>query len=280
MPITKIATSTGHGPLGLIFWQLLFVPLSLVPVLLWRGKGFRFQRRHFLLITVIAFAGTIVPNSFSYVAISHLPAGVYSIVISLVPMSAFVIAVLWRNEAFSWLRLLGVALGLAAILLIIGPQASLPDPAAWIFVLVGAVATLCYGFEGNYIARFGLGGLDAVEVLFFSSLLGAAIALPLAVGTGQFIDLTEPWGRAEVALVVLSVLHATAYSGYMWLVGRAGVIFTAQISYPVTLFGLMGAMIILGERYSGYIWVALALVLVGLFLVQPSIAQAKEERDA
>lgn len=280
MPMTKIATSTGYGAMGLIFWQLLFVPAFLVPLLLWRGKGFRVARRHLALLFFIALFGTIIPNSFSYVAISRLPAGVYSIVISLVPMSAFLIAVLWRNEVFSWLRLCGVFLGLGAILLLIAPEASLPEPAAWVFVLVGAVATCCYGLEGNYIARFGLGGLDAVEVLFFSSILGAIMALPLAVGSGQFIDLTQPWGRAEMALVALSFLHAIAYSGYMWLVGRTGPIFASQISYPVTLFGLSGAMLILGESYSGYIWVALMLVMGGLFLVQPGMREAKEELDA
>ncbi len=29
------------------------------------------------------------------------------------------------------------------------------------------------------------------------------------------------------------------------------------------------SMILLGESYSGYIWLALALVMIGLFLVQP-----------
>lgn len=280
MPLTKIATSTGHGALGLIFWQLVFVACFTCPILLWQGRGFRARRRHLLLFFVIALSGTLIPNSFSYVAISHLPAGVYSIVISLVPMSAFVIAVLWRNESFAWVRLGGVILGLSAILLMIAPEASLPDPSAWVFVLVGAVATLCYGFEGNYIARFTLDGLDPIEVLFFSSLIGCVLALPLAMGSGQFIDLSQPWGRAEWALVAVSAMHTIAYAGYMWLVERAGPIFASQISYPVTLFGLLGAMVILDERYSGYIWLALALVLIGLALVQPRGAVAKEDRDA
>jgi hypothetical protein len=37
----------------------------------------------------------------------------------------------------------------------------------------------------------------------------------------------------------------------------------------VTGFGVFWAMLLLGESYSGWIWAALALMLMGLFLVQP-----------
>ena len=269
MPLTKIATSTGHGVFGLIFWQLIFVALALSLVQLVRWRRPMVRPRHLFLLLVIAYVGTLIPNSITYISIRNLPAGVYSIVLSLVPMSAFAIAALMGNEPFASRRLWGLLLGLTAVLLIIGPEASLPAPGLWVFVLLGAGATVCYGFEGNFIARFGLGGLGPVEVLLFSSVVGAVFAMPLAVATGQFIDLTAPWKSAEWALLGLSVMHAMAYVGYIWLVGRAGAVFAAQISYPVTLFGVLGSMLVLGETYSGWIWLALVIMLAGLFLVQP-----------
>jgi drug/metabolite transporter (DMT)-like permease len=59
------------------------------------------------------------------------------------------------------------------------------------------------------------------------------------------------------------------YSAYVWLVGRAGSVFAAQVSYLVTGFGVLWSMALLGERYSGYVWAALALMFAGLALVQP-----------
>ena len=38
-PLGKIATTTGHGPFGLIFWQLVVCVLVLGGLSLWRGKG-------------------------------------------------------------------------------------------------------------------------------------------------------------------------------------------------------------------------------------------------
>lgn len=269
VPFTKVATSTGHGIFGLIFWQMVFVAMALTLVVLVQRQKTNLGMRHVWLLVVIASLGTLIPNSFSYLAVSRIPAGVHAIIMSLVPMFAFAIAMAMRNEVYVPKRLGGVALGLVAVLLIIGPEASLPEPGMWIFVLVGAIATVCYGLEGNYVARFGLDGLTATEVLLFSSILGAVIILPVTLATGQFIDLTQPWAAPEYALIALSFLHAIAYVGYIWLVGQAGAVFAAQISYPVTLFGVIASMLILGESYSGWVWLGLIVMLIGLFLVQP-----------
>jgi drug/metabolite transporter (DMT)-like permease len=100
-------------------------------------------------------------------------------------------------------------------------------------------------------------------------LVGTVITLPLALLTGQFIDPRGPWGAPDGAIVASSLLHAAAYVAYVWLVGRAGPVFTVQISYFVTLFGVTWAMLFLNESYSPYFWAALAVMLGGLALVQP-----------
>jgi drug/metabolite transporter (DMT)-like permease len=123
--------------------------------------------------------------------------------------------------------------------------------------------------ESSVVARWGLGGLDPVQTLCGASLVGTLITLPLALATGQFIDPRGPWGAPDAAIVGSSLLHAGAYVAYVWLVGRAGPVFTVQISYFVTLFGVTWAMIFLNESYSPYFWAALAVMLAGLALVQP-----------
>jgi len=95
------------------------------------------------------------------------------------------------------------------------------------------------------------------------------ITLPLAIGSGQFINPFRVWAAPEWALVMSSAIHVVVYAGYVWLVGRAGAVFAVQVSYLVTGFGVAWAMTLLGESYSHYIWAALALVMTGVFLVQP-----------
>lgn len=268
-PLAKIAVSEGYGHFGLVFWQLAIGASFLGVITLIRGTGLPTGRRHLRLYSIIALLGTVLPNSASYQAAVHLPAGVIAILLSLVPMFAFPVALALAVDRFSWPRLLGLVCGLLGVIAIVGPETSLPDAAMAAFIPLALIAPFFYGLEGNVVAKWGTEGLDAVQVLFGASLMGAVIALPLAVGSGQWIDPRPPWGAPDLALIASSMIHAVVYCGYVWLVGRAGPVFAAQVSYLVTGFGVLWAMLFLGERYSGFVWLAMALMFVGLFLVQP-----------
>ncbi|WP_238928536.1 DMT family transporter [Alexandriicola marinus] len=268
-PLAKIAVTGGHGPIGLVFWQLLIggVLLSIVN----RLRGYRLRRdaRALRLYAFIALVGTILPNTASYTAAFHLPAGIMSIVIATVPMMAFPMALALGTDRFSTRRTVGLLLGISGVGLIALPGTALPDPAMVAFLPLALIAPFLYAVEGNYVDRWGTDGLDAIQLLQGASLIGCVIALPIALGTGNFVALDTTWGREEWALMALSVIHALVYSGYVWLVGRAGAVFAAQVSYLVTGFGVVWAMILLSERYSILVWAAMAVILAGVALVQP-----------
>jgi len=84
------------------------------------------------------------------------------------------------------------------------------------------------------------------------------------------------WGTDDLAIVGASLLHAAAYAGYVWLVGRAGSVFAAQVAYVVTATGVVWSMLLLGERYSAWIWFAFAVMIAGLALVQPRAPVRRE----
>ena len=273
MPIMRVAVSSGHQQFGLLFWQSLIACASLGIYLLARG-GFRgLNRRRIASSVIISFVGTILPGLCAYKAAYHLPAGVMSIIISLVPMTTLPIALLIGLEKFQITRMLGIFFGAAAILLLLGPDSSLPDPSAAIFVLVAAGASIFYGIEANFVGKFGTAGLGPVEILFWASLIGAGVCGPIALFSGQWVDLTVAWQAPEFALLTLSIMHAFGYSSYVWLVGYAGSVFSTQVAYLVTLFGVFWSIILLQEQYSGWIWSSLILMMVGLFLVRPRRSQ-------
>ena len=268
-PLAKIAVSEGYRHFGLVFWQLAIGAVALGIVSAVRRKGLPMTGAHLRFYALIALIGTVLPNSASFKAAVHLPAGVMSIVISLVPMFAFPIALLLATDRFSWARLVGLILGLAGVVLIVGPEASLPERAMIAWVPIAMIAPAFYALEGNVVAKWGTLDLDAVQVLFGASVVGTLIALPLMLATGQWIDPRPPWGAPDAALVLASLIHAVVYTTYVWLVGRAGAVFAAQVSYLVTGSGVLWAMLLLGESYSGWVWLALGLMFAGLFLIQP-----------
>lgn len=269
-PLTKVAVSTGHHPMGLVFWQFVFAGTALGIVTAMRGDRLRFDAHHLRFYILIALIGTLLPGVFSYTAVSHLPAGIVAVALATVPMMALMIALGIGNERFALHRVTGIALGVAAMMLIALPEASLPDRSMAPWLVVALVAPFCYAAEGNYMAKDAPPGLHPIPALFAACIAGALISAPLAISTGTWVDLTQPWRAPEYAIAGSGLAHAVAYSGYMWLIAYAGVVFTAQISYIVTGAALAFSIVFLGESYSGWVWGAVAMMAIGLFLVQPA----------
>ena len=272
-PITKIAVSTGYKPFGIMVWQMVIGVTLSAAFLLLRGKKLNFTRQNLPIYFGVAMLGTVLPNYFSYTASAHLPAGIISILIALVPLFSMPIALAMGFEQFNWLRLLGALSGAVALLLLIGPEASLPDSSQYIFVLVMAVAPLLYGMEGNFLTYMGERGLDATQTLFGATIIALIFAIPLALGLGQWIDPIKPWGAPEWAIPAGATLNITAYILYVWLIHRAGPVFSSQVAYLVTGWGVVISMVFLGETYSTWVWLAMGLMLLGVALVRPKKAE-------
>lgn len=268
-PLTKITVMAGYQHFGLIFWQFAIAAMLMGPFLAARGRLSRPNAAQLRVAAVIAVIGTLLPNSASYQAAYHLPSGVLSILLSLIPMLAFPVALAMGNDTFSTRKLMGLSLGFLAVVLIALSSGSFGGEVSLWWVAIALIAPMCYAFEGNIVAKYGTYGMDAVQLLFWASLIGLPPALGLAVGSGQFIAIPTVWGAPEYAFVLSSVAHAGVYASYVWLVGKAGSVFAAQVSYLVTIFGVFWAIMLLKEGYSAGIWTALALMLSGLFLVQP-----------
>lgn len=266
----KLSVSTGYRHFGLLFWQFALGATMLGSILLVRRRWPPMNRQTLGFGLFIALVGTLIPGTTFFLGVTHLPAGIMSILISTVPLLAFPIALALGMDRFSTLRLAGLLCGLGGVALIAGPGATaLPAGTDPVWLAVAMVGPLFYAVEGNVVARVGTFGMDGLQVMTLASLIGALLVLPLALGTGQFINPLVPWGAAELALVTGALIHAVAYSTYVWLASNAGAVFAAQTSYIVTGSGVIWAMVILGERLSPYAWAALVLMLAGLALVQP-----------
>ena len=268
-PLGKMATDTGHPPFGLIFWQLVVCVAVLGAISLVRGQRLPLHRRACVFYVVVAVLGTLVPNATFYISVARLPAGIMSILISTVPLLAFPLALVLGMDRFSAARLAGLLLGLCGVAMIALPETRLPGAGMAAFLPLAMVGPLFYAMEGVFVARYGTAGMDPVQAMFGASLAGLVLCLPVMLGLGQWIDPFQPWGRPEWALVGSSALHGLIYAGYVGLAARAGAVFAAQTSYIVTASGVVWAMILLGERFSGLVILAAAVMLTGIALVRP-----------
>ncbi len=267
-PLGKIAASTGHPPFALILWQTVICVIVLGGLTLVRGKRLVLTGQALVFYVVVAVLGTLVPNLAFYVSVHRLPAGIMSILISTIPLMAFPLNLALGADRFEGKRLAGLLLGLAGVAIIAAPGATLaPEMVA--FLPLALVGPCFYAMEATFVARFGTVGMDPIQAMFGASIAGVVLCLPLVWLTGSWVSPMPPWGQAEGALVLSSALHACLYAGYVGLAARAGAVFASQSAYLVTAAGLCWAMLLLGERFSPLVFVAMAVMLLGLALVQP-----------
>lgn len=267
-PLGKIAASSGHPPLALILWQTVICVLVLGTLTFMRGKGLVLTRRAFGFYLAVAVLGTLVPNATFYISVYRLPSGIMSILISTVPLMAFPMNLALRSDKFEIKRLIGLLLGLLGVAIIAAPGASLA-PGMVAFLPLALIGPLFYALEGTFVGRYGMAGMDPIQAMFGASLVALALCLPMVLVTGSWVSPMPPWGKAEGALLLSSGLHALLYAGYVGLAAKAGAVFASQSSYIVTAAGLCWAMALLGERFSPLVFVALAVMLLGVTLVRP-----------
>lgn len=268
-PLVKIATEAGHGALSIALWQvgLTVVVLGLVLVLSGGLRSVPLTAPALRLYTVFGLLGMAFPQWASFTGTTHLPSGIMSIVVSLVPIFALPLALALGTERFSARRLVGVVLGAGAVVLLASPGGALPDPGLWVWVLVGTLAPFCYAIEGAWVAgsRVPAGPL---QVLWAGSVVALAALLGLNLAFASPL-LPQAAGWPEGAIALAGLLSLCAFASYIFILKRFGAVFGAQVGYAVTGSGVLWAMILLGERYPPVVWLALGLLFLGLSLVQP-----------
>ena len=269
-PLSKIAVSTGHHYLGLLIWQIIIMILSLGLIQIFRKKKLPLNLNCFWRYVVVALLGTILPNSIMYKAYFHLQSGIMSILVSIVPMIAFLLVLVLQMEKFEIRRFLGVLFGIFAIILIVFPKLDLGYIGEVGWILLALLSPLCYAIEGVWINKIGIAKLDPIEVILGASILGFFILMPIVALNGYWITPYRVWGPAEFAITASSLIHSIIYISYIWLIGKAGVIFASQVSYIYTASGIGFSIILLGEGYPLFVWAAVILMLMGLMMVRPS----------
>ena len=272
IPAIKIAVSVGYPVLGVLFWQVFLAAFVALILFLPKRRALRLTKKRLILFGWIMAFGTILPGIITYTAAFHLPAGVMAITIAMVPIFIMPIAILIGHETFQKTRALGVLMGAIAIILLIGPEASLPDQSKAGFVLLAILSPLCYALEDNFIAYFGLDGMTSVETLLGSALLGSIVLGIFVASQGSFIPIWEDGlEQADYAILAIGFTTGFAYAGFIWLIGKGGPVFAGLVAYLVTFFGVIWSMILLKETYSSFIWAAFIIMCLGMFLVRPRV---------
>jgi drug/metabolite transporter (DMT)-like permease len=271
-PLGKIMVGGDHAHLTLVVWDQALTLLLLAPVAALRRGRLPWHPVALRLYALVAVFGLLLPFFVVLAAAERVPAGVLALAIGLIPISALGFATAFGRERADLRRGLGLVLGLAAVAVLSLPGAGFAGKISLAGLLLALIAPLSYGLEGVRVDLHETEAISPFDITLGASLIALPVLLPAALLSGTPLLPQRPFGAPEAAVAIGAVLHVTGYIAYLWLIGRAGPVYAAQIAYVETAAGVGWSWLLLSETYPPVFWAALALLAGGLALVRPRAA--------
>ncbi len=267
--LARIAAGGGIHPFSITFWEALGAGAALILVCLFRGRPVPLSRELVLFYLACGAIGMVVPNAVFFFAAAHVPAGILSISLAVNPLITFLAAAALGLERLAPDRVAGVILGIVAIVLLVGPQQSLPDPAQLPWVLACVAAAACYAAFNVMVSLWRPRGAASFTTTTALFVMAAIQLIPVMAATDSFDLPGWPWTGVEWSLLGLGLINAIAFSLFVYLIETAGPVFTSQTANLVTLFGVLWGIVIFGEQNSTWVWLSLATMMLAIALVSP-----------
>lgn len=230
-------------------------------------------------MTVLAVSFCVIPFLLFSWAQQHVASGLASIYNATTPiMTAIMAGLVLRVERLRRAQVAGVLVGIAGVVVIIGPWHGLEAHQSLVAQLALLGGTACYGFSLAYMRRFVANtGMSALVFSFLNIGIAAAIMLVL----------TPVVATAPVALdplIIASVLLLGCLGtgvAYIWnqnAVRAWGPTRASTVTYITPVVGVALGIVVLGETLTWNEPVGALVVFLGILLAQNRLASPSPRR--
>ncbi|WP_232314840.1 DMT family transporter [Oceanibaculum pacificum] len=258
-----------HVPPLVVVWARVLIAASLLLALL-PAFGVKLPRdgRFWRDVAIMGVLNNVIPFALIFWGQVHIGAGLASILNATVPFFTVLLAhLLTGDERLSGGKLVGLAIGIAGVTAMIGPDAleGLGGATLAQFAILGAA--LSYGFANIFGRRFKARPPMALAAgqLSMSTLILTPVILATQVPWGFLGALAMPPMQAVGAILALAVLStALAYVIFFRILGKAGATNIALVTFLVPASGVLLGALVLGERLEARQLLGLAAILCGL----------------
>ncbi len=232
-----------------------------------RGKDLWFW------ILMSAFFGNALPFGLIGWGEEKIDSGLAAILMAVMPLTTLVLAhVFTTDEKITLPKFIGVLLGFAGLIVLIGPEKLATLGEETVRQLAVAAAAVCFGINAIITKRLtGLPPKGLAAAIVMSS------ALMLIPASFLFDTPAEirPSALSAISIVALAIFHTVIATFLLFaIIRKQGASFFSQINFLVPLFGVAWGAVLLSERPSANAYVALALILLGVAIARISFGKA------
>jgi drug/metabolite transporter (DMT)-like permease len=267
------------SPFGVAFGRCLLGAITLNVIARVAGVALPRGRRVWFDLWVVALCLNVLPGVLFAVAESRTTSILAGIINGLTPLTAlFFIAVVFRDDPVSTHQLVGLGVGLAGVLTVLGVWRGFGSNPWWAVTALLAAVTL-YGVSYPYSRRHLTPlGLAPVSLASAQLLLATATLLPtfLIDGTNGH----SPTLRSVAAIVALGVFGSGF--AFMWnfrVIQSAGPSIASTVTYLTPVVAVIVGILFLHESLAWYEPVGGLIVLLGAAIGQGRFARRQTLRS-
>ncbi len=219
------------------------------------------------LIATLAFLGMWICGGLVYTALETTTATNATLIYTSANVMILILEWLFRGRPIGPRELIGTALAFTGVAIVaLGGEgfAGVSMNSGDLFI---GIAALSWAIYSVLLKRPGLSALPGLPLFAAIMLMGALMLLPMMLWEawrGPALP-RSPAGWLAVAGVAL-IPSVGAFSGYQYGIRRFGPGAMAMISYLATPYGILLAVVLLGETFAVHHAVGLALILPGVIL--------------
>jgi drug/metabolite transporter (DMT)-like permease len=205
-----------------------------------------------------------VPFTLISFATLTLHAGFTALLNAATPLFTAAIAVAFMGQRISWRVAAGLAVGVFAVIVLVGWSPLEPGLTTILAVAAGLGAPLSYAVAGNLV-RARMADVPPTELATGMLTGGALVALPVAILSGAP---GVPQVDGLVSLVGVGVLStALAWPVFFRVLRRTTPTAASTVTFIVPAFALTWSAILLAEPVGVSLLIGFGLILVSLVLV-------------
>ena len=227
-------------------------------------RTLRAVRGRFTGFLIVGALFSAVPFTLIAFATVTLSAGFTALLNAATPLFTAAIGVGFMGQRISWRVAAGLAVGVVAVIELVGLSPLEPNITTILAVAAGLGAPASYAIAGNYV-RARMQGIEPLELATGVLAAGTVLALPVALLTG--VPGTPSLDGVASLLAVGTVSTALAWPIFFRVLGRTTPTAASTVTFIVPAFALTWGSIVLAEPVGFSLLVGFGLILVSLALV-------------
>lgn len=262
-----------YSPVSIIFFRLLFTSiLSVALCLLFFKKQFFLQKGDLRYFLILALFEPFLYFLFETYSLQTCAPSVVSVIIATIPLFVSLVAVLFFKETFSRLNFLGVVISVLGIVVMILPEFQESAMGGWGILLAFGAVLAAVGYNGaikKIPERY-----NPFVIVTWQNLLGLFYFLPLffLLNSGNALEAQmAAFSNPQNVIYLLVLAFFCSTLAFVFNVSAIRVLGIARANVFTNFIPVATAFIsflLLGEAITLYKMAGIAIVILGIFMVQ------------